>query len=154
MIVYASNAQHRGWLMCDRVEPHEDRVYYVVEIDEDRYSGCYSLHGCTAWPGVRPNDIDDGDIECMNFWDQWRDKLLYGGGATPQQAFQDLIQKATTLGIPLVDHDDESWSNLKVVLLHAVCRPVKAMLYGSQDFKAWLGDVSLRPVTLPPPTAE
>lgn len=147
MIVYANNTnvpyeQQRGWLIDEKsVEPHEDHVYHLIEIEDDRYSGTYSGHGFTAWPGIRPTDIDGGDTECMEFWDQWRDKALYGGGNTAQEAFRDLIQKMETLGINIIEHDDPEWSNLRVVMLHGCVTRTKAMLYDSDEFRTWLGDV-------------
>jgi len=145
MIVYADNTnrpyeQMRGWLFNDTIEPHEDHVYHIVQIEDDRYSGCYSGAGFTAWPGIRPDELDAGDTECMTFWDDWKDKALYGAGSTAQEAFRDLIQKMETLTINIIERDEPEWSNLLVVTLHSCIQRTVAMLYNSDEFRTWLGD--------------
>lgn len=142
MIVYANHAdkpwdQKRGWLIDSAIEPHEDHVYHIIQIDEDRYSGCYSGSPFTAWLGIRPTDIDAGDGDCEEFWDKHRETALFGAGRTAQEAFRDLLQKAETASITIVEPDDPEWSNLKVVMVQTYKDGMKAMLFRSPEFQAW-----------------
>lgn len=80
-----------GWLYTAH-EAHEDALHTIIQIDADRYGGCYSCAAFTAWPGIRPTEIDAGDPDCDEFWRDHRD-ALHGAGNSAQEAFRDLQRK-------------------------------------------------------------
>lgn len=71
----------------------KDTDLYPITIIADRYNGSYSKGKFTAW-NLReaPVEVEDGDIECMNFWDDY--KGLVGKGETPNEALEDLTEKS------------------------------------------------------------
>ena len=101
-----------------------DIIHRLIEIDDDRYGGCYSGAPYTAWPGVRPDDIDAGDGTCEDFWKEHAN-ALHGRGATPQAAFRDLIEKI----------GDQWWAEGAVQFVSVGGTPY---LYDSDAFRAWL----------------
>ena len=69
---------------------------YPVTIVRDRYRGTYSGGLYTAWAldfYQVPQEIDDGDVECANFWHGTKAKEYVGIGRTPQNALIDLYRK-------------------------------------------------------------
>ena len=77
---------------------------YPLTIVADRYSGTYSGGIFTAWNlyfDELPNEIDGGDVECMDFWygengDIYGDRrkdIVCGVGSTPNNAVSDLYMK-------------------------------------------------------------
>lgn len=103
----------------------------LVQIDEDRYGGCYSGAAFTAWPGVAPLDIGCVDGDCEAFWGLHAD-ALHGKGSTPQQAFRDLLSRIKVSRRPW-DPEDE----LKLVLVVGQ-EETTGFAYGSSDFYTWL----------------
>jgi hypothetical protein len=63
----------------------------AIVVQEDRYGGCYSNHSFTAWVNVVPDDASAGDPTCEAFWKN--NKILFGGGGTPDDAVADLLTK-------------------------------------------------------------
>jgi hypothetical protein len=64
---------------------------YPMTLVCDRYGGTYSGGRYTAWncdPWDVPEEIDESDIPCSIFWDNYIG--LVGKGATPLQAMEDL----------------------------------------------------------------
>lgn len=106
------------------VDINPDGVFRQVDIDDDRYGGCYSGSAFTAWPGVRPHDIDAGDSTCEEFWNLHRD-ALHGEGSTPQSAFLDLTAKIDAANL---------WDSFAIKV---VFDGDSAMLTGSPEFAAW-----------------
>lgn len=112
----------------------------MIQIDDDRYTGAYSGHEYTAWWGTKPSALDDSDPECMLFWREWRDKLIYGGGDTPQEAFRDLIRKLSPYEYRLVNDKNPEICTLLLITLHWCLEPTTAIIYNSREYKAWIGD--------------
>ena len=74
------------------------KSHYPVTIVSDRYHGTYSDAEWLAFPLDRdevPEEVGDGDMEEMYFWDHYDEPV--GKGATPDAAFNDLIQKMAAL---------------------------------------------------------
>ena len=117
-----------------------DTENYLVEIDQDRYRGCYSGHSYTAWRGVRPEDIDGGDPDCQTFWEEEAPKLTYGGGETPQEAFRDLIEKLISQGCGIYEPDYHNTSTVLVVLIFHWGRPDEVIPVQSPVFTEWIGE--------------
>lgn len=105
-----------------------DVAYRLIEIEDDRYSGCYSGGAFTAWPGVRPDHIDAGDLTCEEFW-RTHANVLHGKGATPQAAFEDLVAKI-----------GEQWDVASALQFVSVCG--QPYLFDSNAFRAWLGTMT------------
>lgn len=62
---------------------------YPTTIVADRYGGTYSNGGWLAFPlDEIPPEVDGGDIECMEFWQNYKDPV--GKGNTPDNALGDL----------------------------------------------------------------
>lgn len=72
-------------------DPDPVHVQNIIFIDEDRYTGAYSGHRYTAWVGNIPDDASGGDSTCAEFWDT--NKVIFGGGSTPDEAVADLFRK-------------------------------------------------------------
>lgn len=62
---------------------------YPTTIVADRYGGTYSNGVWLAFPldGIPP-EVDGGDIECMEFWQNYKDPV--GKGNTPDNALDNL----------------------------------------------------------------
>lgn len=133
MIIRADETHFTGWRHDDTVAGHEDAVWHIIQIDYDRYSGAYSGAPFTAWPGIRPSDLDDGDIECMTFWEQ-NANTLHGKGYSAQEAFRNLVEKIESGGLWDVD------VTLKVVMLESCLEPCRAFLYDSEEFRQWIAE--------------
>lgn len=70
---------------------------FPVTIVKDRYNGSYSggMYIAFNLDHYRiPNEVDDGDIECMKYW-VWVKNTYQkvGVGSTPNDAYNDLIKK-------------------------------------------------------------
>lgn len=64
---------------------------YPLTVVCDRYGGTYSGGRYTAWncdPWDVPEEIDEGDVSCSIFWDDYKKPV--GKGVTPLQAMEDL----------------------------------------------------------------
>lgn len=62
---------------------------YPTTIVADRYGGTYSNGGWLAFPlDEIPPEVDGGDIECMEFWQNYKDPV--GKGNTPDDALDNL----------------------------------------------------------------
>jgi hypothetical protein len=107
-------------------EPNADIQNYLIEVDEDRYSGAYSGAGYTAWLGFRPDDIDAGDSTCEEFWEN--NRVVHGRGDSPQAAYLDLVSK----------HDPEDLKRYKIVSVNPSCQFPTFMLIGTTEFALWL----------------
>lgn len=58
----------------------------------DRYNGVYSGGKWTAFNEWSvPPGAEDSDMECQEFWDSYKNPV--GKGATPADAFQDLVKQ-------------------------------------------------------------
>lgn len=75
---------------------------YPVTIISDRYSGTYSgglfvafPENYTDLPGTEDEGPDGDDVDCMMFWKHY--DAPYGIGSTPNQAFENLVQKMKNL---------------------------------------------------------
>lgn len=79
-------------------DSHPHLTINAIIINEDRYSGSYSGHTYTAWLGLVPDDVDAGDSTCEDFWKN--NKVLFGGGATPDKAVVALIKKLNENNVP------------------------------------------------------
>jgi hypothetical protein len=79
-------------------DPDPMHVQNIIFIDEDRYNGAYSGHEYTAWVGGIPDDASGGDSTCYEFWDT--NKVIFGGGNTPDEAVADLFKKLWVPGGP------------------------------------------------------
>lgn len=78
--------------MFRRYETIED--IYPLTIVRDRYNGTYSGGTFTAWrkyPDSIPSDIDDSDVPCMLFWNDF--KGIVGKGYTIDEAVADLLRQ-------------------------------------------------------------
>ena len=67
------------------------RDLYPITVIADRYTGAYSGALWTAFnlrQGQIPEGVDDGDPECMEFWDNYTEPV--GKGNTPDDAVRDL----------------------------------------------------------------
>jgi len=62
----------------------------TITVIVDRYGGYYSGGVFTAWPGEVPEAVDDGDIECMEFWSK---PTFCGIGDTADVAIADLYRR-------------------------------------------------------------
>lgn len=121
-----------GYLYDTKADINDDHVYRIIQVDEDRYSGAYSGCAYTAWPGIRPDDIDAGDMECHDFWAA-NSEALHGRGNSPQAAFRDLTEKIA-VG-PFWDWD----VTLSVVMLEgSYGDKVGAFVFPSKEFDEWL----------------
>ena len=72
-----------------------DDVHPVTIID-DRYSGCYSKGVFLAFnlePWDVPKAVYGGDIDYLDFWGEESEKYIIGNGNTPEEAYQDLVEK-------------------------------------------------------------
>lgn len=74
---------------------------YPLTIVKDRYNGSYSGAKYTAWNcdfWDVPEEIEGGDIECMDFWENYKDKkhnafkesVFVGKGSSPNEALDNL----------------------------------------------------------------
>lgn len=75
-----------------------DEFYYPLTIIVDRYTGGYSGAKYTAWPldiTQVPEEPYCSDGDCMDFWSNYLEPV--GKGQTPNDAFQDLIDKINIL---------------------------------------------------------
>lgn len=133
---YGSDGAVNGW-SYDNAEIHEDALYSIIQIDRDRYGGCYSgAAAFTAWPGVRPSDIDAGDIDCQRFWEK-NGNALHGAGNSEQEAFHDLQAK--------IEADYWETDQLRAVfiideigLISSGAVRKSVLLPGSPEFATWL----------------
>lgn len=70
---------------------------HPVTIVKDRYNGSYSGGMYLAFNLDHydlPDEIDDGDVDCMNFWVLVKHTNdIVGIGATPNDAFNNLLKK-------------------------------------------------------------
>lgn len=107
---------------CFDYDINPDVVYWLVSIDDDRYGGCYSGHRFTAWPGLRPDDIDAGDGTCEDFWKKHGATALYGGGTTAKEALHDLLKKI-------------SWDTDSIRCIHGVAGQ-EVIACGTPEFAA------------------
>ncbi len=80
----------------------KDNIMTPLCIIEDRYSGAYSGGRYLAFHltpyGVFNLPIDAGDCECNAFWegrhpDYNVNDYIIGKGNTPEEAYEDLVQK-------------------------------------------------------------
>lgn len=137
MLMYYDATEPRGYSYNFNVDTHNDVNMELIQIDEDRYNGAYSDHTYTAWMGARPDGISDPDPTCQAFWDKWKDKAIYGGGETPQEAYLDLVKKHDDLGL-MVEDDGNCRSLLLVITLHQYSAPNVGFVYRSDEFREWL----------------
>ena len=138
IVVPATNAidGSRGWLYNDRVSIHEDILYRIIDIDRDRYGGCYSGGTYTAWPGIRPSDLDAGDIDCEHFWRDHGKEALHGAGDTAQAALIDLL-------VQIESGNFWSTENLAAVIVndpYGASEPVRAFSIDSPAFANWINE--------------
>lgn len=82
----------------------------IVYVDTDRYGGSYSGYVYTAWLNSVPEDVDAGDFYCGVFWD--KNKIIFGGGNTPDEAVKDLFDK-----LYVRPKDDENYMAPELPLL-------------------------------------
>ena len=71
-----------------------NRMRWPVTIILDRYHGCYSGADWLAFPldfDEIPEDVNDEDLPCQDFWDNYNEPV--GMGGTPEDALADLIAK-------------------------------------------------------------
>lgn len=71
-----------------------NRMRWPVTIISDRYHGCYSGASWLAFPldfDEIPEDVNDEDLPCQDFWDNYDEPI--GLGETPEDALADLIAK-------------------------------------------------------------
>jgi hypothetical protein len=139
MVMYTTNNPEGRVGRTEELDPHEDSERSVIQIDRDRYRGHYSGHSYTAWIGVRPSMIDGPDPECDEFWEEWKDKLLFGGGETPQEAFKDLIKKADALDIYLVDDEPPYYGPVLIITIYGDNNSTKPkiILCNSDEYRKW-----------------
>jgi hypothetical protein len=135
--MFYDNSQQCGYGFSDDVQMRYDIDQEIIQIDEDRYGGAYSDHSYTAWRGVRPDGISDPDPTCEEFWKEWKDKAVYGGGETPQEAYLDLVKKIDALGL-MVEDDHPARGPLLVVMLYQWGKPNVAFVYRSNEFREWV----------------
>ena len=71
----------------------EDAIYPLT-ITADRYGGAYSGGCYIAWnlfASDVPEDVDGGDVVCMDFWQH--NEIVCGIGRTVSEALADLYLK-------------------------------------------------------------
>lgn len=111
----------------------------LVMIDNDRYGGAYSGAAFTAWPGVRPSDIDAGDGTCEEFWRAFDNKEFWqnicGRGDTPQAALKDLRKIWEAAG----------WEFDDVCRIVDVCGG-DVFIFNSHEFERWLHLTGIEPI--------
>ena len=76
---------------------------YPLTIIPDRYNGAFSGGKWTAFNMYHydiPDEVDDGDVECSNFWEEQRrleknceNYFIIGIGNTIDEAMNDLLKK-------------------------------------------------------------
>lgn len=69
---------------------------YPLTIVKDRYGGTYSGGKYTAWHldyFNLPEEIDEDDCTCADFWTADGNYYLVGKGDTVEQAYKDLVEK-------------------------------------------------------------
>lgn len=70
---------------------------YPCTIIMDRYGGAYSGGAWLAFAlecCFIPQEIDDDDITCMDFWlDNNNKNLIVGRGNSPQSAYENLLER-------------------------------------------------------------
>lgn len=76
---------------------------YPLTIIPDRYNGAFSGGKWTAFNAYHyniPDEVDDGDMECCNFWDKQKrleknneNYFIIGIGNTIEEAMNDLLKK-------------------------------------------------------------
>lgn len=79
---------------------------YPITIIMDRYCGTYSGGDFTAWlldNDKIPEAAQDSDVECREFWYQTANNYLIGKGKTPQEAYDELINKVRKLATEIKD---------------------------------------------------
>lgn len=74
-----------------------------IDIDRYRYSASSPYY--TAWRGPKPDAISDRYPACEEFFEEFKDKLIFGEGPTAQKAYIDLCHKLEVKGIsdPITD---------------------------------------------------
>lgn len=120
------------------IREHDDINNHLVQIEQDRHGGSHSGFPYTAWRGIRPDAISDRGPPCAEFWETWRDKLIFGGGNTPQEAFLDLAKKIDGVGIYLTDDEDPGNAPLLVIMFHGISERDFGMAYDSEQFREWI----------------
>lgn len=84
---------------------------YPLTIVYDRYSGVYSRGTFTAWPLESynvPDAIHQDDVSCWDFWDVAPREYI-GFGRTPDEAYQDLLDKFKATGKSEWDFTNEAF---------------------------------------------
>lgn len=142
MFMFKDETRPSGYAYDSDVQLRDDIDQQIIQIEEDRYGGVYSDHRYTAWRGVRPDEISDGQTDCAEFWDKWKDKAVYGGGETPQEAYLDLVKKIDGLGI-MVEDDGTCRGPLLVVMIYQYGKPDEAFVYRSSEFSRWVDRQSM-----------
>ena len=75
----------------------KNKDFYPVTIIDDRYGGCYSGGKYLAF-NLEPWDVPrgvswGGDMDCAEFWTDEAYKYMVGKGDTPDEAYQDFVEK-------------------------------------------------------------
>lgn len=76
----------------------KEKELYPLTIVKDRYNGTYSKGEYTAWNlNLKdvPQDIEDNDVHCMQFWED--NTFAVGLGDSANEAAQDLYEKLNAL---------------------------------------------------------
>ncbi len=72
-------------------DPDEDYQGNEIIVIDDVYEGKYSGHLYTAWVRDVPRGASDDPAETTSFWKN--NKVIYGGGKTPDEAVAALFEK-------------------------------------------------------------